>query len=256
MELFGPEANSARAHSIEQSINNTWTKGFPDGYAVACDIKVRYRDTASSAGKATQIEALNQAPGVPSHVVEFPGFDRRMTLNATDTDAFTWTATHEFGHILGLQDRYSESLFSKISGSFGGARQTTVQPGYDGNLMAVDQGVLEKKNVGDLAAENAPSPYWFSYVPSVRDWVNAHSTIEINILSTDNKLKMIHTLMSSYFSVNDNVDAICRICSSVTDAKEARAIQKGVDLTTFTDLGWRAQIRDSFCKMPGGWIGG
>jgi hypothetical protein len=93
----------------------------------------------------------------PSHVS--PGLrGRTMTLNANEPDAFSWTPAHEFGHILGMQDRYSETIMSRIKGSFGGARSNTVHTGYQGNLMAETGGGLASKNVADLASENAPSP--------------------------------------------------------------------------------------------------
>jgi hypothetical protein len=247
MELYGDEANAARALSIEHSINATWTQTFPDGYAITCNITVRYRGPGSSAGNATQIEA-KQTSG-PSHVRDVPGLDRCMTLNASEPDAFTWTPTHEFGHILGLKDRYSESIMSKIVGSFGGTRSNTVHPGYQGNLMAVDQGKLESKNVADLATENEPSPWWLNDDDQVRAWVNAHSTGDIGRLSTASKLKAIKTLMGGWIS-DDDVDAMGKICSSVTTKAEADAIRNGVDLLDFTSLGQRTRMRVFFAKMP------
>ncbi len=253
MELYGPEATAARALSVEQSINNTWTFSFSDGYSVSCKVSARFRDSHSKvAANATQIEALKMAG--PSHVTDMPGRDRTMTLNANEPDAFTWTPAHEFGHIIGLKDRYSESIMSQIRGTFGGTRTTTADPKYQTNLMAVHGGVLEKQNVGDLASENAPSPYWVNDDVQVRNWTNAHSTIEIGMLSTANKLKMIHTLMGGWISDND-VDAMGRICCSVTTKVEAQAIQKGVDLLDFTSIGQRTRMRVFYSRMPGGWIG-
>jgi hypothetical protein len=253
MELYGPEATAARAATIERSINSTWTRTFSDGYAVACNISVRFRDRDSTAGDATQVEAL-MCDG-PSHVTNFPGFDRTMTLNAHENDAFTWTPTHEFGHILGMEDRYSESIMSSIRGTWGGVRHTVASQGYQANLMAVSGGVLEKQNVGDLASENAPSPYWINDDDQVRDWINEHSSIEINLLSTTNKVKMFHPLASGWIS-DDDVDAMLRICSSVTTGTEAKSIQNGVDLKLFSSIGQRTRMRVGFSQMPGGWIGG
>ena len=85
----------------------------------------------------------------------------------------------------------------------------------------------------------------------MRAWVNAHSTIEINKLSTLNKLKMIHALMGGWISGDD----MGRICGSVTTPAEGRAIQKGVDLLEFSSIGQRTQMRVIFTQMPGGWFG-
>lgn len=252
MELYGPEATEARAHSVENSINNMWTRSFPDGYSVRCSIRVRYRGPGSSAGTATQIEALISSG--PSHVTSLPFCDRTMTLNASEPDAFTWTPAHEFGHILGMRDRYSESIMSQLRGTFGGTRQTTAQPGYQANLMAIDGGVLESRNIGDLASETAPSPYWINDDDHVRDWISAHSTAEIRLIATSNKLRMIQTLMGGWISSED-MDAIGRICGSVTTAAEARQIQNGVNTMDFSSIGQRTQMRGFFSRMPGGWLG-
>ena len=254
MELYGPEATAARAQSVEHSINDTWTHSFPDGYSVSCRVFVRYRNGDSkAAANATQIEAI-KTDG-PSHVTDMPGFDRTMTLNANEGDAFSWTPAHEFGHIIGLKDRYSEGIMSSVKGQFGGTRSATADPNYRTNLMAVVGGALEKQNVADLASENAPSPYWINDDDQVRDWINAHSTIEIGMLSTTNKLKMIHTLMGGWIS-DEDVDAMGRICGSVTTVAEAQTIQKGVDLLDFTSIGQRTRMRGFFSRMPGGWLGG
>lgn len=245
MELHGLEANIARATSIQDSINTTWTRTFPDGYSVNCTITVTYCGKKSNSGNVTQIEAAKILG--PSHVSMLGR--RSMTLNANEPDAFTWTSAHEFGHIIGLKDRYSETIMSKIKGSIGGERTNTVQAGYDGNLMAVDKGALESKNVKDIAEENEPSSYWINDDNQVRDWVNGHSLSDIGKLSTGNKLKAINTLMGGWIS-DDDVSAIARICSSVTSSTEANAIRSGVDLLNMTSLGQRSMVRMAFAKMP------
>ena len=246
MELYGPEANAARAASIQNSINSTWTRTFPDGYAMICSITVAYRPGGSSSGIATQIEADRIAG--PSHVS--PRLDgRSMTLNANEADAFTWTPAHEFGHIIGLRDRYSEGILSKVKGVFGGERTTTVQTGYAGNLMAVSGGALESKNIRDLAEEDEPTPYWINDDDQVRNWANAHSLSEIRRLSTASKLRAIKTLMGGWISDGD-VGVIAKICSSVLAGSEADAIRAGVDLLAMTDIGQRTLVRVALSRMP------
>ena len=247
MELYGPEGNSARAQAIERSINTTWTTSFPDGYTSTCRISVRFRPEGSSAGTAAQIEAKKMAG--PSHVTTFPGMGREMTLNANETDAFTWTATHEFGHVIGLQDRYSEGIMSKIASLSGGTRTNIVDPRYRGNLMAEDQGIIESKNVEDVVEENASSAYWINDDDEVRDWLDAHSRADIAKLSTADKLKAIKTLMGGWISDAD-VAGIGKICGAVTTAAEANAIRKGVNLLDFSSIGQRTAVRVIFSKMP------
>jgi hypothetical protein len=247
MELYGPEATTVRAGSIQHSINTTWTAAFPDGSSVNCNITVRYRGPGSDAdSNATQIEA-DKISG-PSHV-SLGLRSRSMTLNANEPNAFTWTPAHEFGHIIGLKDRYSEGIISKIKSTWGGTRTTAVEPGYRGNLMAEDNGALESKNVADVARENEPSPYWINDDDQVRAWVNAHPLTDIGKLSTTNKLKAIRTLMGGWIS-DDDVTAIARICSSVTSRTEANAIRGGVDLLDFTSIGQRTTVRVAFGRMP------
>jgi hypothetical protein len=243
MELFGPEATAARAGSVRYSINKTWTATFPEGYSIACNISVIYRAPETEEGDFAQIEAIKISG--PSHV---NAWDRSMTLNANESEAFTWTAAHEFGHVIGLGDRYSEGIMSKLRGTFGGTRSTTVDPRYQANLMAIHGGTLEAQNLKDLAAENQPSAYWFNDDNAVRDWVNHHAIADVAGLSTTSKLKMIKTVMGGWVSAAD-ITVISRICSTVTSKAESDAIQKGVDLLDFTDLGQRTRVRVAFANM-------
>jgi len=246
MEMYGDEATADRAKSVQDSINTTWTKNFPDGFVVQTNITVTFRGNSTSAGNATQIEAVKMSG--PSNV-SGSGGGRKMTLNANEDNAFTWTAAHEFGHIIGLSDRYNEGPVSKIKGRFGLQRTNTVQPGYDGNIMAVDQGVLESKNVSDIAAENNPSSWWVNDDDHVRDWVNTHGGPDIARLSTEVKLKSIRTLMSGWIS-DDDMDAIVKIMTNVRDKTEADAIRKGIDALDFTSIGQRTRYRVTAARMP------
>ena len=189
---------------------------------MACNITVTYRGKGSRAGTATQIKA-DKIAGL-SHV----SFGS-MTLNANEADAFTWTPVHEFGHIIGLKDRYAEKIISSIKGQFGGA--------------------LESKNVKDVAEETAPSPYWINDDDQVRDWVNGHALGDVGKLSTGNKLKAIKTLMGGWIS-DDDVAAMSRICSSVTSKTEADAIRHGVNLLDMSSIGQRTMMRVAFARMP------
>lgn len=246
MEAWGPQANAARAATIQSSINSTWTKVFPDGYSVSCNITVTYRGPGSRPGAATQIEIDNMSG--PSNVSS--GLSgRAMQLNAGSRDVYTWTAAHEFGHVLGLDDRYHESLTSSVAGTFGGKRTTTATPGYEWNLMAVHGGQLEGQNIRDLAAENEPSPYWVNDDDQVRDWVNAHSQSDIAALSTQNKLRAIRVLMRGWIS-DDDMAAIRQILQSVSRQDDSRTIQQGINLSDFSSLGQRTTMRVWFSQMP------
>jgi hypothetical protein len=242
MELYGPEANAARAASIEQSINSTWNRAFSDGYTVTCAVTVTYRPPGSSAGHAAQIEAAKTTG--PSHALL-----GEITLNANEPLAFTWTPAHEFGHVIGLKDRYSESIVSSIKGTFGGTRTSTPQPGYAGNLMAAQHGTLESKNVADVASETNPSAAWVNDDNEVRDWVNAHPPSDIASLPTASKLAAIDTLMGGWISDAD-VAAIVQICGSVTSKTEAASMRAGVKVSEMKNHGQRILVKLALDKMP------
>jgi hypothetical protein len=246
MELYGPAATGSNAGSIEQSINKMWTNTFADGYSVKCRITVRFRGPGSKAGNVTQIEArVTSGPsfvGLGSH-------GRYMVLNAKEPTAFTWTAAHEFGHIVGLQDRYSESIVSKLGGMLGATRSTAPEPGYAGNLMAAHGGALWSKNIADVAVENEPSPYWINDDDYVADWINTHGRADVANLSTRDKLTAMRTLLGGWVSVAD-VTAIERVCQSVSTEEEATAIRNRLDLLKLTDLGQRTTVRLALSKMP------
>ncbi len=246
MELYGPEATAERATTIQNTINTTWTQTFPDGYSVSCNITVQYRAGNSGSGVVAEIEALKTDKSSQVDML----FGRKMLLNANESNAFTWTPAHEFGHVLGMQDRYSESIKSKIKAVYGGQRDGTVaHPGYAGNLMADDNGTMSSQNIADLASENAPSPLWMNDDDHIRNWVNSHSAEEIAQLPTAHKLKAIKVLMGGWIS-DDDMRAIGKICQNVKTRTESQTIQSGINLLDFSSLGQRTQMRVIFAGMP------
>lgn len=147
MEVYGPSASAAVASTIQSDISGVWNASFSDGYSVSASISVTYRpDGQDEASDRTQIWVGPLAG--PSNVRRsWIVFSRYMTLADTD---LTWTPAHEFGHLLALPDHYSETFLSKLGNPFGLERTTSVDDGWDGNIMAVDRGVLESKNVEEL----------------------------------------------------------------------------------------------------------
>ncbi|MCW5748970.1 MAG: hypothetical protein KIT36_22460 [Alphaproteobacteria bacterium] len=245
MEMYGEEANAERAKSVQDSINKTWTKTFPDGYLVQTSVTVTYRGPGSAAGNATQIEVkkMSGASNVASS-----GGGRKMTLNSTSQDVYTWVCAHEFGHVIGLDDRYTEDV-GDVRQALGTPRHTTPTSGYNGNIMAEHGGGLESKNVGDVAAENNPSSWWVNDDDNVRNWVNSHGGPDIARLSTAAKLNAINILMSGWIS-DDDMDCIIKIMRNVRDKAEADAIRKGIDPLDFTSIGQRTQFRVAAARMP------
>jgi hypothetical protein len=98
-------------------------------------------------------------------------------------------------------DRTENSV--DIKSIWAGMRTTAVELGYRGNLMAEDSGVLESKNVTDVARENEPSPVLVNDDDQVRARFNAHPLTDIGKISTTNKLKAIRALMGGWISDDD-----------------------------------------------------
>lgn len=248
MEVYGSDATSADAGRIQNTINNTWTKSFPDGFQVRCSVVVRYRAPGSPEGPFAQIEVLKTSGA--SNVNYLNG--RKMTLNTTTNRdlKLDWTAAHEFGHVIGMEDRYSESIMSKLKDAVGMDREGTVpHEGYKGNLMGESGGAIASQNLRDAIEENQPSPYWMNDDDQVRNWIMARALGEISNLSTSNKIKAIKVLMSGWIS-DDDMRSIEKICQSVKTGAESRNIQTAIDLNDFTSLGQRTQMRVFYTRMP------
>jgi hypothetical protein len=148
MEISGAEATAALAAQIKATIERYWNASFPDGYRVSCTADVRYRASGASADPgATQIEIVRAARDSFVQRYWLVG-QRYMTFNLNN--GINWTPAHEFGHLLGLDDRYAEGIVSRVSGIFGGRREATVEAGWSGNIMAEVNGSVESKNVMDL----------------------------------------------------------------------------------------------------------
>ncbi|MBV9945433.1 MAG: hypothetical protein JOZ69_01130, partial [Myxococcales bacterium] len=216
MELSGDEATPERAATIQDTINRAWNRTFPDGTSVTCQVRVAYRPPGSTPSPdATQIiaEKMHLASEIDRGLTRTTA---TMRLNAKESDAFTWVPAHEFGHVLGLGDRYSESFTSWLGGRFGLPRTTTPLPGWAGNLMASTGGTADARNVPDIAVQKEGSFLAFMQDDDqVAGWVSAHTTADIQKLPTADKLRAIQTLQGGLISGRD-LAAMGRICASVS----------------------------------------
>jgi hypothetical protein len=158
LEVSGADSDAPAATSIQSTIASNWTGVFADGYSISTRPTVSYRAAGASADSAaTQIEIVRAGPGSATHTIRrWLVGSRYVSLNLDygGGNALWWAVAHEFGHLLGLDDHYSEGFLSKVASLFGYSenRSATVDAGYENNIMGVDYGSLESRNVQDLIA--------------------------------------------------------------------------------------------------------
>lgn len=154
LEVSGPAATAGMATQMKQTIETIWNGSFDQGYRVNCTVNMRFRGNGiEDSGRnqifvtidnsATNVDALPSLYYSSMHYHIHPGTE------------ITWTPAHEFGHMLGLDDHYSEGIWSRIRDICGYSRNIMVHPGWQGNLMATHMGTLERRNLQELFALHA-----------------------------------------------------------------------------------------------------
>jgi hypothetical protein len=152
LETYGSESSPANAATIRNTIAQYWNGSFADGYQITTDVSVTHRPPEQDAdSNALQLDVTRSI--LPTR---FNALVRDMTVNVDESDALTWAVAHEFGHALRLSDRYSENIVSKLGALFGIERWSSIDPGYEQNIMGVTGGQLESRNVQDLIGINTP----------------------------------------------------------------------------------------------------
>jgi len=146
---------------VASSVMAHWNKTFEDGFRIACVPYVLPAATPPDPNRThIFIGDKNSTPYVirPTPVTPYYSY---MSLAPADLNS--WLPAHEFGHLLGLGDRYHESFSSAardtcnfvLNGFCGGQRHTVPQQGWQQNIMANAWGVLERRNVDELLALHA-----------------------------------------------------------------------------------------------------
>jgi hypothetical protein len=237
--------------TAEATIKKFWNQSFTGGYKVVCNVKINLKAPGGSGTDDTKIEM-----DAGSGVAKVNALTRNMTLylkkeDGTPSNDLTWAVAHEFGHVIGLDDKYSEGFFSRIMAIIGkdSKRKTTIEPGYQGNIMGESNGNLESKNLDDIDKDNAP--YFYQKDDRIRLWVSRHSTGKIAKLNAATKIKMIETLLDGYISDQD-IAAIELICKSVAGHVEADVIGRaiGKKVMEMSDIGQRTRLRTIISNMP------
>lgn len=243
-EAWGPEANVQRATQIQNTINNAWTLRI-GAVDFSCNIVVTHR-ASGDPGRVLQIEILNMP--APSNV-KMGDSARPMQLNNREAGAYTWTAAHEFGHVLGLNDRYAETAESRAAGQNGGQRSTPAHPGYETNLMGAVGGTLSLQNALDLANETQPSEWGMDDDDEVRAWVSNHNALQIQALNDAVRLRGLEILMNGWVS-DDDLRAMEGLMGGVSNPIEARNIRARIDPVRLSNLGQRTRLRIAMDRMP------
>ncbi|CAN5898858.1 hypothetical protein BH11BAC4_BH11BAC4_14770 [soil metagenome] len=154
LELSGAAATPDMANRMKQTIETIWNASFDQGYRVSCTVNMRFRGTGVEDSTRNQIIAT--VDGSATNVSPFPTlYYSSMNYHLNTTTVIDWTPAHEFGHMLGLDDHYSESIWSRIRDLCGYSRSTMVHPGWQGNIMAVHRGTMERRNLQELFAIHA-----------------------------------------------------------------------------------------------------
>jgi hypothetical protein len=158
-EAWGPAATAANAPWMASSINRKWTRHLPYGYDIQTTIAVHYRAPGGTENTA-RLQIYYGPMWVDSNAYKGNGLKTtRIRLNNKDTNAISMVLPHEFGHTLGLGDRYDEGILSRLSGAVGGPRgETPVHKGYEHEMMGGMERV-QRKTIDNLKSETAPSAY-------------------------------------------------------------------------------------------------
>jgi len=166
LEVSGEGATAPLAAEIGKTIETIWNASFTDNYRVSSTVNTRYRGQGNEDSDRTQIYVKHDDATTCVHTLPTLYY-AYMEYNINSETTASWTPAHEFGHLLGLDDKYEEGIRSRINSMYGGPRSTSVVPGWAGNIMAAHLGTLQKRNLQELFALHA-----FELVTFVEDGFN------------------------------------------------------------------------------------
>lgn len=93
---------------------------------------------------------VNGEPVVPSPLWIPPPFYPPLRPNQQHTcrlysgdPNYDWMVAHEYGHLIGLKDRYRDRVE-------GGCTVSVPEPGWEGNIMAQRGGRVEQRNIDEF----------------------------------------------------------------------------------------------------------
>jgi hypothetical protein len=151
--IYGSGATNKQASSMQSAIMKEWNQGFSytdsktgENYKVSFDVKVQVYDKENSQNKPGLFSDKNN-PFSTANFIEVGATSNdvsRSYVNGGDEGKWrgygTDPSSHEFGHLIGLDDHYSDSK--------------GIESGWKGNIMAepAGKGNVQQKNIDALAS--------------------------------------------------------------------------------------------------------
>jgi hypothetical protein len=158
----GKDILNEAANNYKQNITDNWSKDEngnawtyqQDGktYTVNFDINVSVDIQAA-------YEKNRDYNGENNYIEVVKGDDRTFTSKVSDTNQGKWSsetnaAAHEFGHVVGLQDRYTNTIGED------GKKRSIPNLGYENNIMGKYGKPAEQKNINAIVGKpyNSTAP--------------------------------------------------------------------------------------------------
>jgi hypothetical protein len=154
LEISGPNASQAVADALKDDIEARWNAAFSDGYSSTCTVDVSLR-SGDPDPSAAPVNVGNCSPDQSSVM------GGTMNLCVQDPEHLVWSPSHEFAHLLGLDDMRSGPIWDLF-----GMMPETSDPGYENNIMgAIPDGDYSRRE--ELVVESR----------NIRDWLRRFATV-------------------------------------------------------------------------------
>jgi RHS repeat-associated protein len=155
IQYVGPMATKRNIAIANKGIEKYWTGKFG-----RYNVKMEVIDPAKDPSLKPAVVTLTSKDDKNKYLRSFVKIEADTgQWNPRDSD-FAWTAAHETGHLMGLDDRYTD--------------KKGADKGWRGNMMAEDWGRVEERNIKELVS---PSKTVVGRVPG-REWLH-HRSLEI-----------------------------------------------------------------------------
>jgi hypothetical protein len=155
-QLTGVEADATNAKQIQDSINSYWNKSWTIPFFGPITLKTKATVTYNPTPDYSKYAVIELFRSIQerSTISKFGGGrpqNRKIRLNLEGMD-ISWDPAHEFGHYLGLDDKYVDQLDAA------GNTVSVTDPEWKGNIMAETKGIVEFRNIIELIS------WWANWV--------------------------------------------------------------------------------------------